>query len=118
MRSYRRGVGGDAAKAHLGAGTFLVEHYWPGVTTGEFATALGRVRASADELAREGVDVRYLHSTLVLEDEAAFCVLAAASREFVERAYARAGVAFERLVEAVDVDQRVNADVVDKGVQG
>lgn len=83
-------------------GTYLVEHYWPGVTPAAFAAAAERVRASAERLAAEGRDVRYLHSTLVPEDEAAFCVLSAASRELVEEAYGRAAVPYERIVEAVE----------------
>lgn len=90
------------AEAKSSWNTFLVEHYWPGVTESEFGAAAERVRSSADELAGEGKPVRYLHSTLVPEDEAAFCVLAAESRALVEEAYARAGVTFERVLDAVD----------------
>jgi hypothetical protein len=95
----------DRARAtEPGWSTYLVEHYWPGVTAAEFSAAAERVRSSAAELAGEGKHVRYLHSTLVPEDEAAFCVLAAESRELVEQAYARAGVGFERVVQAVETD--------------
>jgi hypothetical protein len=82
--------------------TFLVEHYWPDVTADEFGAAADRVRSSADDLTRIGQPVRYLHSTLVPEDAAAFCVLSAASRDLVERVYARAGVTFERIVDAIE----------------
>lgn len=83
--------------------TFLVEHYWPGVTAAEFEAAAERVRASAAGLAREGRPVRFLHSTLVPEDELGFCVLAAESREVVEQVYARAGIGFERVVESLEL---------------
>ncbi len=53
-------------------------------------------------LAAEGGALRYLHSTLVPDDESAFCVFEAASRSLVEQAYARAGVRFERLLDAVE----------------
>lgn len=82
--------------------TFLVEHYWPGVTTEQFGDAADRVRTSADRLAADGEPIRYLHSTLVPEDEAAFCVFEAASKSLVEEAYRRAGVHFERMVAAVE----------------
>lgn len=82
--------------------TFLVEHYWPGVTAAEFGAAAERLRTSADALAREGRPVRYLHSTLVLRDEAGFCVLAAESQALVEEVYARARVGFERVLDAID----------------
>lgn len=84
--------------------TYLVEHYWPGVTEAEFRDSARRVAASADRMAHAGLPVRFLHSTLVPEDEAAFCVLTAASPDAVEQAYAAAGVGYERLVEAIDVD--------------
>src|SRR6476660_1176967 len=80
--------------------TYLVEHYWPGITRVRFAEAAARVRRSADALAAEGHSIRFLHSTLVPEDDAAFCVFEADSEAAVERAYARAGVPFERVVDA------------------
>ena len=86
--------------------TYLVEHYWPGVTEAAFRRSARRVAASADRLARAGEPIRFLHSTLVPDDEAAFCVLTAASPDLVERAYAAAGVAFERLVEAIESEVR------------
>jgi hypothetical protein len=82
--------------------TFLVEHYWPGVTAEEFRAAAERVRASAGEMARGDARIEFLHSTLVPEDEAAFCVFAADSPALVEEAYGRAGVAFERIVDALE----------------
>ena len=87
-----------------GWGTYLVEHYWPGVTPDEFASAADRVRASAEELTLAGQPVHYLHATLVPEDAAAFCVLSAASRDVVAQVYAHAHVTFERIVAAVETD--------------
>lgn len=91
--------------------TYLVEHYWPGVTEAEFRRWAGRVAASAERLAQAGAPIRFMHSTLVPEDASAFCVLAAASPELVERAYAAAGVTFERLVEAVESEARPGRDI-------
>jgi hypothetical protein len=82
--------------------TFLVEHYWPGVTAASFEAAAERVRASAVELEAD-TGIRFLHSTLVPEDEAAFCVFAASSQDVVAEAYRRAGVPFERILDAVDI---------------
>ncbi len=87
-----------------GWGTYLVEHYWPGVTAEEFISAADRVRASADDLTSAGQPVRYLHATLVPEDAAAFCVLSAASRDLVAQVYAQAHVTFERIVDAVETE--------------
>jgi hypothetical protein len=82
--------------------TYLVEHYWPGVTPDAFGEAAGRVRTSALALEAAGHGVRFLHSTLVPEDEAAYCVLVADSPRLVEETYEKAGVPFERLVAAVE----------------
>jgi hypothetical protein len=84
------------------AGTFVVEQYWPGITTADFAQAVDRVRASAEAIADAGRFVHCLHSTLVPEDEAAFCVIAAESKDLVEEVYSRAGVPYERILAAVE----------------
>ncbi|HEY1370423.1 MAG TPA: nickel-binding protein [Gaiellaceae bacterium] len=84
--------------------TILVEHYWPGVTAEAFRSAAERVRASAEEMSSAGAPIRFLHATFVPEDEAAFCVLAAASPDLVEEAYRRAGVGFERIVDALELE--------------
>lgn len=86
-----------------GLATFLVEHYWPGVTGAEFEAAALRVRAAAEAMAHEGRRVRYLHSTFVPGDESAYCVFEAESGAEVDEAYARAGVEFERLLPAVEM---------------
>lgn len=97
----------DAAKSP----TYLVEHYWPGVTAAAFRRSARQVAASVAQLARAGEPIRFLHSTLVPDGEAAFCVLTAASPDLVERAYAAAGVTFERLVEAIESDARVGTPI-------
>jgi len=90
----------DAATA---ARTYLVEHYWPGVTPEVFRSATERVRMAAETMARGGTAIRYLHSTLVPADEAAFCVLVADSVDLIEQLYARAGVRFDRIMPALEV---------------
>ena len=82
--------------------TYLVEHYWPGITVDIFRSAAERVRATAEVMAQGGTPIRYRHSTLVPADEAVFCVFEAASAELIEQLYARAGVAFERIVIALE----------------
>jgi Nickel responsive protein SCO4226-like len=85
--------------------TFLVEHYRPGVTAEECQSTADRVRASAEEMERAGSGIRFLHSTFVPEDEAAFCVFAAESSGLVEDAYRRVGVPFERIVDALELER-------------
>lgn len=82
--------------------TYLVEHYWPGITEPEFRRSAELVAASTERLAESGEPIRFLHSTLVPEDEAAFCVIEAASADLVEGAYRAAGITYERLVEAIE----------------
>ena len=83
--------------------TYLVEHYWPGITAETFRSAAARVRTTAKAMSRDGTPIRYRHSTLVPADEAGFCVFDADSAEQIEQLYARAGVRFERIVAAVEV---------------
>lgn len=89
---------------NAGTSTFLVEHYWPGVTAETFRAAAARVQVEADTMAADGQEIHFLHSTLVLGDQAAYCVFEAGSSRLVEEAYVRAGVRFERVLDALEVD--------------
>jgi Nickel responsive protein SCO4226-like len=82
---------------------YLVEHYWPGITAEVFRAATERVQTIAEAMTRGGTPVRYLHSTMVPVDEAAFCVFATTSIELIELLYARAEVRFDRIVAALEV---------------
>lgn len=82
--------------------TFLIEHYWPGVTEAGFRHASDAIVASVERMALAGARIRFLHSTLVPTDEVAYCVVAAASRDLLRTAYTEAGVEPERVVEAID----------------
>ena len=99
MRQASRAFG----RAGAPEATYLVEHYWPGITAEAFRSATERVRAAARAMARGGTPIRYLHSTMIPADEAAFCVLQAATTEVIEQLYARAGVRFDRIVAALEV---------------
>jgi hypothetical protein len=90
----------DSGSAH----TYLVEHYWPDATTDTFRDASDRLRAAARTMALASQPIRFLHSTLVPEEENAFCVFSATSPALVEEAYRRAGVPFERIVDALELD--------------
>ena len=83
--------------------SWVVEQYWPGLTSELFRTAATRVRRTAEEMTRDGTPVRYRHSTLVPADEAAFSVIDAASLEVVRALYLRAGVRFDRILTAEEV---------------
>lgn len=83
--------------------SWVVEQYWPGLTSEVFRAAADRVRRTAEAMARDGTPVRYRHSTLVPADEAAFSVIDAASLEVVQALYLRAGVRFDRILTAEEV---------------
>ena len=85
--------------------TFLVECYWPGVTVEAFTEAAQRIRASVEDLRAEGERIVEGVSTLVPEDEAAYWTLEAPSAAVVERVFTRAGVTFERILAAIEVER-------------
>lgn len=75
---------------------YVVERYLPGLAGSDLLAAL-------DRLASEAADVRYLGSTIVLEDEACFCQFEGPSEEAVAEANRRANAPFDRVVPAVAV---------------
>ena len=81
--------------------TFLVEHYRPGLSAEELGTWVARVRATTNEMEREGKAVRYLRAAIVPSDESLLCVLEAASEQLVREAYARAELPFERITAVI-----------------
>ena len=66
---------------------------------------LARARRGAEQLTTEGISVRFLRSILVPQDETCFCLYEAASPAAVGEAGKRAGLEFERIVEAVQVPE-------------
>jgi hypothetical protein len=84
---------------------YLVEHYRPGLSVERLRQWVALVRDSAAEMEREGEPVRVLRSTIVPADESLLCVVEAASEQGVREAYARAGIAFERISAAIADDQ-------------
>jgi Protein of unknown function (DUF4242) len=81
---------------------YLVERYLPGVTDGQLDEAGERLAAAAQRLAADGLEVRYVGSIFVPEEESCFCSFEGASADEVERACEQAGVAFARIVETRD----------------
>jgi Nickel responsive protein SCO4226-like len=78
---------------------YLVERYLPGVTDGQLDEAGERLAAAAERLADDGVEVRYVGSTFVPEEESCFCRFESAGPDAVRRACEQAGVPFARIVE-------------------
>jgi hypothetical protein len=82
---------------------FVVERYLPGLTGSDILVALERLRTL--DGGRLGTQpVRYLGSTIVLEDEACFCQFEGPSEEAVADANRHARAPFDRIVAAVVVE--------------
>lgn len=77
---------------------FVVERYLPALTSEEVEALALSERAVA------GDGVRHIRSTYVREDELCFSVFEAPSKEALGEANDRAAMAYERIVEAIDVD--------------
>jgi hypothetical protein len=82
---------------------YVVERYLPGLDQRKLVRLLGKLGNVTAELRREGTRVRYLGSMIVPGDEACFCQFDGPSEAAVAEANTRAGVPFDRIVEAVTV---------------
>jgi len=65
-----------------------------------------RVLAAIVDLRAEGTEVRYLGSTLVPADETCFSLIEAASPQVVQRLGEKALVPYDRVVEAVRIEEQ------------
>lgn len=79
---------------------YLVECYLPAAGAGSASEPGAHVLAAARELERQGDDVRFLRSIYVPEDETYFLLFEARSAELAGEAAIRAGITFERVLEA------------------
>jgi hypothetical protein len=77
--------------------TYLIETY---VAGGDMADLDDRARAAARAMSNEGHAVRYLRSVLVRVDETCFYFFEAASQGVAIELARRAGLRYERVVEA------------------
>jgi hypothetical protein len=80
---------------------YLAELYLPRSGSDGLHDAARRARTAAKELTAEGTAVRYLRSIFVPQDETYFLLYEAESADAVAEASARAGIAVERIVDAV-----------------
>lgn len=81
------------------SGEYLAECLWPGVREADLRDLDDRARRCAADVSSDGRPVRFLGSTLILEDEVVqytFEGSADAVREVAERA----GIPFDRLLES------------------
>ena len=80
---------------------FLVEVYVTRATASSTVPGSEDVMVAAEKLSAEGTHVRLLRSILVPEDETCFYLFQAQTSDAVREAATRAGLRFERVVEAV-----------------
>jgi hypothetical protein len=80
--------------------SYLVECYWPGVNEQKLGVTVGRARSAADELRRQGRDLRFVGSILVPADETVFWLFDGDEAD-VRAVSEQAGLAFERVLESL-----------------
>ena len=78
---------------------YLVEQYLPGVTARQLEEASAQLAAAATELTKDGIEVRYINSTFIPDEESCFCRFESTDAESVRRACEQAGVPYARIVE-------------------
>ncbi len=83
--------------------TYLVERYWPGVTSEVLLEALKRGRRAMEEMSDEGTRVRDISCTLIPREEVVFSVSEGPSADAVRQLNERAGIPVSRIVEAIAV---------------
>ena len=82
--------------------SYLVEVYLPRSHGPEASAAGARARAAAEQLSREGSQIRYVRTTFLPDDETCFHLFEAASAEVVEAAADRAELGRARVTSAVE----------------
>lgn len=81
---------------------FVVERYLPGLAHSDLLHGLSRLEG-LEEQADEAKGVRYLGSTIVLQDEACYCRFDGPTEAAVAEANRKAGITFDRIVHVVVV---------------
>ncbi len=81
--------------------TYLVERYWPGVTSELLLEALKRGRRVMEEMSSEGTRIGSLSCTLIPGEEVVFSVYEGPSADAVRQLNQRAGIPVSRIVEAI-----------------
>lgn len=83
--------------------TYLVERHLPGFKTEQLPNAAGAAKTTTEAMREEGVPVRYLRSTFVPGEEKCYCLFEGSSEQEVRDANERAGLPYERIVEAAPI---------------
>jgi hypothetical protein len=89
---------------------YLVELYVSRAGSGGADGAAQRARSAAEAMAREGLPVRWLRAIFVPEDETCFYLFEAGSAELVRAVGERAGISFDRVLEANETEVSPGAE--------
>lgn len=79
---------------------YLVERHLPGITEAQLGAAAAGAKSTTAKMAQEGTPVRYLRSTFVPGEEKCYCLFEGDSEAVVKQAQERAGLPYQRIVEA------------------
>ena len=83
--------------------TYLVERYWPGVTSELLLEALSRCRRAMTQMSAEGTCVHGISWILIPREEVVFSVYEGPSTDAVRQLNERADIPISRMVEAIVV---------------
>lgn len=83
--------------------TYLVERYWPGVTSELLLEALERGRQVMEVVSSEGMGLRHVTSILIPSEEVVFSVYDGPSAAAVRQLNELAGIPVSRIVDAIEV---------------
>lgn len=81
---------------------YRVELRLPAADPGSLTLAGERARSAVEDMARDGVTVRWVRSVYVAEEDACLLVFEAASPDAVGEASRRAALEYQRVVEGGD----------------
>lgn len=84
----------------LKTGQYLAECFWPGISQEELDSLNTRARESAAATSGTGIEVRYLGSMLMPEDEVVFCFFDGPSADAVRDVAQRANIPYARIVKS------------------
>jgi hypothetical protein len=83
--------------------TYLVERYWPGVTSELLLDALDRGRQVMEQMCKEGTRIRGISCTFIPGEEVVFSVYEGPSAAAIRQLNERADIPVSRIVEAIAV---------------
>jgi hypothetical protein len=88
-------------KGRTTVAVYLVERYWPGVTSELLLEALSRGRQMTEQMGVEGIRVHHLTSILIPSEEVVFSLYEGPSTATVRQLNERAAIPVSRIVDAI-----------------